>query len=108
MLFRYTIDLASRRASTAQCYIEVGRTVSQYYYSLLARAIIATRRDPAELRNVIFQFARLQLRRELFKFDNHVTVAEANRQIAALEDGDRPDQVGGQKQQPAWLNRFGR
>jgi hypothetical protein len=66
-------------------FIGVDRAVSQEYYSFLARTIIAARQNPAELTPATHQFARAQLRQELFKNDNQVSLAEAKQQIAALE-----------------------
>lgn len=59
--------------------------MAQDYYGFLARTIIGARRDSAQLRTVIYQFARAQLRQELSDNDDQVSLAEAKQHIAALE-----------------------
>jgi hypothetical protein len=61
------------------------RKMSDEYYQVLLRTIAAAKRDPAELRALVFQLARVELRRELYKHGHSVSLLEARQQISALE-----------------------
>ncbi len=58
--------------------------MSQEYYSVLARTMTAVTRDHAQLRMMIYRFARSELRRELYE-RRDIRWAEIKQQISALE-----------------------
>ena len=58
--------------------------MSQEYYTVLARTMEAVGRDHAQMRMMIYKFARSELRRELFQRKN-IRWIEMKQQITALE-----------------------
>lgn len=59
--------------------------MSQEYSTVLARMIAAVRRDPAQMRALVYQAARSELRRILSERGEHISLAAASQQITALE-----------------------
>jgi hypothetical protein len=59
--------------------------MSKKYYTLLDRTIAAAKQDPAQLRALVYQLARLELERALPGKRNSVYLAAVNQQITALE-----------------------
>jgi len=59
--------------------------MSQKFYAVLERTIAAARQDPAQLRALVYQLARLELKRAVYKNDNSDTLTDAKYQITALE-----------------------
>lgn len=59
--------------------------MSRSYYAVLERTIAAARQDPARLRALVYQLARLELKRALYRAETSITLASAKQQIGALE-----------------------
>lgn len=59
--------------------------MSQEYYTVLARTIATAGQNPAHLRALVYRLARAELKRELFKNGNSISLFEAKQQISALD-----------------------
>jgi hypothetical protein len=59
--------------------------MSQEYYTVLARTMAAAGRDHAQLRTMVYQLARIKLRKELYGGANCASLADTRQQIFALE-----------------------
>jgi hypothetical protein len=81
------------------------------FSSVLGRTIASVREDPAQLRNVIYELARVKLQREAWARNPRMSVLETRRLMLALETAiervetlsSGQDEVGGLQLQPPLL-----
>ena len=64
---------------------ELARVGEANYHTALMRVIQATTKDPAQLRSLVYELARIKLRRETWLQDLPLSQAEAKEHLRALE-----------------------
>lgn len=73
------------------------RSESTDYYLVLSRLIETTKDDPAQLRALVYELARVKLRRETWVTDPPMSRTEAKEHLWALEDAiDRMEELNSQ------------
>lgn len=64
---------------------QLARAGESDYHAVLLRVIQSTTKDPAQLRNLVYELARIKLRRETWLQDPPLNRDEANEHLRALE-----------------------
>src|SRR6476661_8569822 len=79
------------------------------FSSVLARTIDSVRDDPAQLRNAIYELARIKLQREAWARSPPMSILETRRLMLALETAiERVETLSSQKDRGHLLKRQGR
>jgi len=74
----------SDRASDGSCGVAAGAAISDYQTTLL-RTIESTASDPRHLRQIVYELARMNLKREIWRADPPLKRAEVRECLQALE-----------------------